>query len=655
MRVDAGSMMQGQIQTDFSDISALLNSRKSGQESSDFAAFLGIVNSVENVNENGMEFISDVEKTDESADNILEASVVEIPSEEHEFSVDNEEEISPEIRKQDDRKTDFYQNVINSGLAADMQTVIVPDYTQPVIRSSDEIQGKTSDSVSSVSKTGRKFEDMAVRYVDTSEQQVVSEIKESPEFKESGEYVSESTNGSQLHDIHSEPEMTEPPESKKTQEFTETPEVRNTRGFMVKPDTAVKAETPESPVVKAEAETPERPVVKAEVETPERPVVEAKAETPERPVVKAEVETPERPVVKAEAETPGRPVVEAKVETPERPVVKAEAEATEKPVVNQVSQMKESDSSEAIFRPEMPEIGEKAVYENAAEYGSDNQIVSEIRKNTVNVSENDVIRVRTEETVSDGIKVQNSSGEKFSSGVQITEKSEISYHEIRNSEAESNFGHDSSSDDEASLSYENAEVKEIKLSENNTSDSKEENISEFEKLVQGAVTLTPFSFMRTDTIMSESYNERQISAQTFRALDESITRNRKNFVIRLNPEGLGEITVKLIKSDSSVLVRMIASDRKTAELLNRDLDVLQDQLKSHNAELETVEYRSPEDTLQNMMNGNEQFRRDQHDAGHRDGSGRNMTYFTQNESEEEESSVKIMPSVIGNTILNRFI
>ena len=154
--------------------------------------------------------------------------------------------------------------------------------------------------------------------------------------------------------------------------------------------------------------------------------------------------------------------------------------------------------------------------------------------------------------------------------------------------------------------------------------------------------------------MDETVRGQHIASQTFKALNESIIKNRKNFVIRLNPEGLGEITVKLIKSDSSILVKMIASDKKTAELLNRDLDVLQDQLKQHNAELETVEYHKPENSLQNMAGGNSEFRSSGQGAEHRNGE-RNMRYFTQTETDDGDQPVNIMPSIRGNTILNRFI
>ena len=82
--------------------------------------------------------------------------------------------------------------------------------------------------------------------------------------------------------------------------------------------------------------------------------------------------------------------------------------------------------------------------------------------------------------------------------------------------------------------------------------------------------------------------------------------------------------------------------------------MLQDQLKQHNAELEKVEYHKPENSLQNMAGGNSEFRSSGQGTEHRNGE-RNMKYFTQTETDDKDQPVNIMPSIIGNTILNRFI
>ena len=246
-------------------------------------------------------------------------------------------------------------------------------------------------------------------------------------------------------------------------------------------------------------------------------------------------------------------------------------------------------------------------------------------------------------------KVNNShetvSSPKNYSPDQVTEKTVISVQSETQTGSEDNPSFTDSSDSNIS---ENAKTdsKQLKSEENRTSD--------FEEIMRNTVTLSPLHFMKASSVMSDTITEQQISSQTYRALNESIIKGRKHFIIKLSPEGLGDITVKLIKSEDSVLVRMSASDEKTAQLLNRELDVLQNLLKPHNAEIETVTtYKESTTDMQNSS-FDQGFRSNQHD-GQRNGSHRNMTYFTQSENTEEEQTLNIMPSIIGNTILNRFI
>lgn len=184
-------------------------------------------------------------------------------------------------------------------------------------------------------------------------------------------------------------------------------------------------------------------------------------------------------------------------------------------------------------------------------------------------------------------------------------------------------------------------------------------LTDMEKLVKNAVTLTPFSFMRNLDSMNDAFTQQQISTQTYKALDESISVGRKSFIIKLSPEGLGEITVKLIKSDEGILVKMMASDEKTAQLLNRELDVLQNLLKPHNAELETVVYSKSQNSMTDMSNANQQysqnFRSNHHDPENRRGYYKNINYFVQSVSEEDDTSARIIPSVSESVLLDRIV
>ena len=374
----------------------------------------------------------------------------------------------------------------------------------------------------------------------------------------------------------------------------------------------------------------------------EKPGIRTEAKAKAEPEMKVE----EKPEIKAEAKAE----IEPKMKVEEKPEIMAEAKAKAEPEMK--VEVRPAPEFKAETKPVLSDTeNTESLSDTIRNDNQDSQIVTEIKENTVHISENKDAAEKTE-VVASQTKVQNVPKTEQFSEKQSIEKTDIDYK--KDVQSENSFESENNSESNSSFENETSETSDAKLSKHKSSLPDETNLTEFEKLVQSAVTVNPFSFVNTGFAMDETVRGQHIASQTFKALNESIIKNRKNFVIRLNPEGLGEITVKLIKSDSSILVKMIASDKKTAELLNRDLDVLQDQLKQHNAELETVEYHKPENSLQNMAGGNSEFRSSGQGAEHRNGE-RNMRYFTQTETDDGDQPVNIMPSIIGNTILNRFI
>ena len=697
MRVDIGSMLQGQVQTELPDILPVSAEQNGMQTESDFTALLGIMNSEENFQNIGMEFVSGVEKTDETADNIVEASVIEIPDDEHEFIMEESEDISPEktvSEDSEDKKEDFYQQVFSSGLAADIQAVVYHNYS---VGSDLKVTEKADEVYSSVSETEMSektvVQKQAVEYVTYSapdespkpkaeklpEPKVINKpeakVETKPEINAEAEAepemkVEEKPEIRTEAKVEAEPEMkveekleirTEAKakaEAEPEMKVEEKPEIRTEAKAKAEAEPEMKVE--EKPEIRTEAKAKAEPEMKVEEKSEIRTEAKAKAEAEpemkveEKPGIRTEakakaepeMKVEEKPEIKAEAKAE----IEPKMKVEEKPEIMAEAKAKAEPEMK--VEVRPAPEFKAETKPVLSDTeNTESLSDTIRNDNQDSQIVTEIKENTVHISENKDAAEKTE-VVASQTKVQNVPKTEQFSEKQSIEKTDIDYK--KDVQSENSFESENNSESNSSFENETSETSDAKLSKHKSSLPDETNLTEFEKLVQSAVTVNPFSFVNTGFAMDETVRGQHIASQTFKALNESIIKNRKNFVIRLNPEGLGEITVKLIKSDSSILVKMIASDKKTAELLNRDLDVLQDQLKQHNAELETVEYHKPENSLQNMAGGNSEFRSSGQGAEHRNGE-RNMRYFTQTETDDGDQPVNIMPSIIGNTILNRFI
>ena len=75
--------------------------------------------------------------------------------------------------------------------------------------------------------------------------------------------------------------------------------------------------------------------------------------------------------------------------------------------------------------------------------------------------------------------------------------------------------------------------------------------------------------------------------QVAKGVAENLLRGRSEFTVKLRPEGLGEILVKLVSDETGkAVLSMVASSQRTADLLNKDLAALQSQLGNHNVEIE---------------------------------------------------------------------
>lgn len=101
--------------------------------------------------------------------------------------------------------------------------------------------------------------------------------------------------------------------------------------------------------------------------------------------------------------------------------------------------------------------------------------------------------------------------------------------------------------------------------------------------------------------------------QLFKGISEHLKKGKSEFTVKLRPEGLGEILVKLVSNEGGkTILSMIASSEKTAQLLNRDLASLQTSLNQHNVEIENNSVK----TVETVMSAQTSF--DQYDERRQD-------------------------------------
>lgn len=69
---------------------------------------------------------------------------------------------------------------------------------------------------------------------------------------------------------------------------------------------------------------------------------------------------------------------------------------------------------------------------------------------------------------------------------------------------------------------------------------------------------------------------------------ENVPQGRNEFVVRIKPDGVGEITVKLSQEENKITLNIVAADDHTARLISGQIMALQNALRPLNAEVQDI-------------------------------------------------------------------
>ena len=155
------------------------------------------------------------------------------------------------------------------------------------------------------------------------------------------------------------------------------------------------------------------------------------------------------------------------------------------------------------------------------------------------------------------------------------------------------------------------------------------------------------------TVGQQALDVDDLAQQVKNGLESSILGNNKEFSVKLKPEGLGEITIKLIESQNKLSVSIVAATSEVAKLLNNDLSTLRDTMRAMQIELNDVEVQQQTDFGDMQQNLQQQMFKD----GNRQyGDSRNRNDF--NEQALEDIEVDLLasePVYVENERMNRYV
>lgn len=153
-------------------------------------------------------------------------------------------------------------------------------------------------------------------------------------------------------------------------------------------------------------------------------------------------------------------------------------------------------------------------------------------------------------------------------------------------------------------------VRAARLLLNNAKSGKETQQIDIDKLQNDVASnrFNPLASMET-RIAHADFNAPKEAPEVDQQIQQGITENllngRKEFVIKLRPEGLGEVTVKLLErpGEASVL-SLITSSAESAKLINQKLSVLQEAMRPLQVQVNMAE---PDHFVQASQAGSEAY------------------------------------------------
>lgn len=125
--------------------------------------------------------------------------------------------------------------------------------------------------------------------------------------------------------------------------------------------------------------------------------------------------------------------------------------------------------------------------------------------------------------------------------------------------------------------------------ENTGKTQKQEKTSVDVEQLQNAVNSGKFKpTVQVEKTDSRTFDVQDIMTQVKTGIKENLSQGKNEFIVRLKPDGLGEITVKLVEADSKIALSIVTSSPQVAKLINGELAGLRETLRPFNADVHEV-------------------------------------------------------------------
>lgn len=147
-------------------------------------------------------------------------------------------------------------------------------------------------------------------------------------------------------------------------------------------------------------------------------------------------------------------------------------------------------------------------------------------------------------------------------------------------------------------SEKNSAAKEQKLTDSGVKQTDEQAVQvNFEKQITSAPTTE-------NKITVKNQGSQEIIRQTVEGIKQNAAKGKEEFVMKLSPQGLGEITVKLVSENGRTTMQITAQNQNIQRILGAELEALKQAVRPYNVEVKEVNTANQSQLDMNMSNQN---------------------------------------------------
>ncbi len=123
---------------------------------------------------------------------------------------------------------------------------------------------------------------------------------------------------------------------------------------------------------------------------------------------------------------------------------------------------------------------------------------------------------------------------------------------------------------------------------NKTTQKEEPKLVDVEQLQRDVDSGRFSTSLKVDKALSQELDVHNVMTQVKTGIKDNLDLGKNEFVVKLKPEGLGEITVKMLEAESKISLSIVTSSPQVAKLINGELAGLRETLRQYNADVHEV-------------------------------------------------------------------